>query len=141
MTRYVLYETRPLRRWLRIVLVGLPLAISMILPPGGGSVRADDPNPCAPPNGNPIVCENQKLGAPSSEWDVVGAGDPTIQGFATDISVDHGQTVSFKIDTDAPAYQLDIYRLGYYNGMGARKVATIAPPQTIAQVQPPCLTD
>ena len=28
-----------------------------------------------------------------------GAGDPSIQGFATDISVDQGQTVDFKIDT------------------------------------------
>src|SRR4030095_11172033 len=39
----------------------------------------------------PIVAENALTGNPASEWDVSGAGDPTIQGFATDISVNVGQ--------------------------------------------------
>jgi len=99
------------------------------------------PNPCAPPVLNPIVCENSKPGNPESEWDISGAGDPSIQGFATDISVDQGQTVRFKIDTDATDYRLDIYRMGYYNGMGARKVATVQPSATLPQIQPECLTD
>ncbi len=60
------------------------------------------------------------------EWDVAGAGDPSIQGFATDISVDQGQTINFKIDTTASDYRIDIYRLGYYGGNGARLVHTIA---------------
>ena len=55
---------------------------------------------------------------------------PSIQGFATDISVDQGQTVDFKIDTDSTDYRIDIYRLGYYGGLGARKVATIQPTAT-----------
>ena len=80
--------------------------------------------PCDPPILNPIACENSQPGNPSSEWDISGAGDSSIQGFATDISVDQGQTVCFKIDTDATHYRLDIYRMGYYGGMGARKVAT-----------------
>src|SRR5207247_6196367 len=70
---------------------------------------------------NPIVCENTLPGNPSSEWDVTGAGDPTIQGFATDISVNKGGTVHLKVSTTAPSFQVDIYRLGYYGGMGARK--------------------
>ena len=57
--------------------------------------------PCDPPVTNPIVCENSKPGNPQSEWDVSGAGDASIQGFATDISVNQGQTVRFKVDTDA----------------------------------------
>src|SRR5690242_8672817 len=81
--------------------------------------RADTPGPCDPPNSNQIVCENQQPGNLPSEWDIQGAGDSTIQGFATAISVNRGQVVSFKIDTDAVAYQLDIYRMGYYDGMGA----------------------
>ena len=95
--------------------------------------KAQQPDPCAPPNGNPIVCENQLAGNPASEWDVAGAGDPTIQGFATDISVNRGQTVHFKIDTDATNYRLDIYRMGYYGGMGARQVATVTPSATLPQ--------
>ena len=34
---------------------------------------------------NPIPTENAQAGA--ALWDIVGAGDPSIQGFATDISV------------------------------------------------------
>ena len=36
-----------------------------------------------------------------------------------------GQTVSFKIDTASSGYTLDIYRLGYYGGNGARLVTTM----------------
>src|SRR3954471_16845887 len=72
--------------------------------------------------GNPIVVENQQTG--DINWDVSGSGDPSIQGFATDISVNTGETVNFKIKTDSNGYSVDIYRLGYYGGTGARKVAT-----------------
>ena len=54
-------------------------------------------------------------------WDVTGAGDPNLQGFATDISVNAGDVVHFKITADAP-YHFDIYRLGYYGGNGARHI-------------------
>src|SRR5258708_4304282 len=50
---------------------------------------------------NEIVAENCLPGNPDSEWDVKtgDAGDPTIQGFATDISVNRGSTIFFKIKT------------------------------------------
>ena len=98
-------------------------------------------SPCNPAVLNPIVCENSLPGSPSSEWDISGAGSATIQGFATDISVNQGETVRFKVDTDASAYRLDIYRMGYYGGMGARRVATIRPSVPLPQNQPACLTD
>ncbi|WP_456632939.1 DUF4082 domain-containing protein [Bradyrhizobium sp. USDA 10063] len=88
---------------------------------------------------NPIVLENQKQGNPESEWGIDGAGDSNIEGFATDISVNHGSTISFKIDTNSTHYRIDIYRLGYYGGMGARKVATID--HTGLQNQPAPLRD
>ena len=81
---------------------------------------------------NPIVVENCLTGNPPSEWDITGVGDTSIQGFATDISVNRGSTVSFKINTNATTYRFDIYRLGYYGGMGARKVATVTPSATPA---------
>ena len=90
---------------------------------------------------NAIVTENALTGNLPSEWDVSGVGDPTIQGFATDISVNKGQTVSFKINTDATAYRIDIYRLGYYGGRGARKVATINPSVSLPQTQPNFVRD
>lgn len=91
--------------------------------------------------GNAIACENQLPGNPESEWDVAGVGDPTIQGFATQMSVNAGSQVQFKIDTDAPAYLIKIYRLGWYQGNGARLVDTIAPSASLPQNQPACATD
>lgn len=87
-----------------------------------------------------IVCENRLPGTPQRVWDVKGSGDPTIQGFTTDMSVDRGQAVHFKVDTPARGYHVDVYRLGYYGGDGARKVATVRPSVRLPQHQPPCLT-
>ena len=92
-------------------------------------------------SGNPTVTENCLPGSPQAEWDVVGAGDSSIQGFATEISVNRGDAVFFKIKSTAANYRLDIYRLGYYGGLGARKVATVTPSATLPQVQPNCLVD
>src|SRR5262245_37614 len=90
---------------------------------------------------NPIVAENQLPGTPEGVWGV-GTGDPSLQGFATDMSVNHGQTISFKVnDTALAPYHIDIYRLGYYQGNGARLVTTIPAAQTLAQAQPAPLTD
>jgi len=83
---------------------------------------------------NPIVLENQKQGNPESEWGITGAGSSNIEGFATDISVDNGNTINFKINTNSTNYRIDIYRLGYYGGMGARKVDTLQ--HTGLQTQP-----
>ena len=91
--------------------------------------------------GNAIVCENQLPGTPESVWDVDGAGDASIQGFATSMSANAGESVSFKIKTNASAYRIEIYRLGYYQGNGARKVADVTPSATLPQVQPACATD
>jgi hypothetical protein len=90
---------------------------------------------------NAIEAENCRAGNPPSEWDVSGSGDSNLQGFATDISVNRGGTVSFKVDTTGSAYRIDIYRLGYYNGLGARKIATIPNASTVKTNQPACLTD
>jgi len=95
-----------------------------VLLAGGGSIR---PTVQAQATSNSIVVENGLTGSRQSEWDIQGAGDPTLQGFATDISVNSGSIVSFKIKTSAPGFVIDIYRLGYYQGLGARKVATVTP--------------
>ncbi len=89
---------------------------------------------------NPIACENQLPGDPPQDWQIRGAGDPSIQGYATSMSVNAGKTVSFKINTDASAYHIEILRLGYYGGDGARVVASnILPTAQLPQVQPECM--
>ena len=78
---------------------------------------------------NKIVTENQQTGTPESVWSIHGSianpGDSQIEGFATQISTNSGQTVSFKIDTASSGYTLDIYRLGYYGGNGARLITSM----------------
>src|SRR5260370_28559108 len=65
---------------------------------------------CSPAMANDIVCENSKAVTPSSTWDIPGggAGDSNIQGFATAISVNPRQTISFKINTTATTSTIDI---------------------------------
>ena len=59
---------------------------------------------CSSP-ANAIEAENCLPGTAQTTWDISGAGDSTIQGFTTDISVNVGQTVSFKINTNATNYK------------------------------------
>ena len=57
---------------------------------------------------NSIVVENQQTGNPDTQWDLASGGSTNIEGFATDISVNRGQTVSFKINTNSSNYRIDI---------------------------------
>ena len=74
---------------------------------------------------NRIVTENEITDgrAPQSYWDVPHSN--AIEGFATDISVNAGSRVDFKINVNDGAgtdYKVEIFRLGYYGGDGAREV-------------------
>src|SRR5206468_7152728 len=132
-------DRRPGRRVLSLAVVGLllvALAPGMIL----HAVQAHAVDCLV----NPIPCENQLQGTDPSVWDTPNgdAGDSRLQGFATDISVNAGQTVSFKINSSTlRSYTIDIYRMGYYGGKGARKVTSINPSASLPQTQPACLTD
>jgi hypothetical protein len=116
-------------------------AVSLTVPANG--------TPSCTPAENSIVAENLKTGSPKSEWDLddnicVEAhntscrnGPAYIQGFAKEISVNRGEQIDFKVRITGiafpVAFKLDIYRMGYYAGNGARKVATVNSQQTTAQ--------
>jgi hypothetical protein len=95
---------------------------------------------CDPVLQNPIVCENlQATGVePPSLWDISGSGDSTIQGFTTDISVNVGGTIGFKVESGGQ-FEIIIYRIGYYGGNGARRIATLGPFASINQ--PDCISN
>src|SRR5262245_55760233 len=90
---------------------------------------------------NQIVIENQKPGTPQSVWQLQEPADTSIEGFTTDISTNVGGTVSFKINTDSTNYRIEIYRLGYYGGDGARLVGTIQHQSDKRVNQPAPITD
>jgi len=103
----------------------------------GGSVALGAVGTASGGTPNSIVQENQQTGTSQDQWDLAGAGQYSgfglgksgvtnfIEGFADNMSVNHGQTINFKINTDSKNYRIDIYRLGYYGNLGARKVTTI----------------
>src|SRR5882724_9411117 len=95
---------------------------------------------CTAPR-NEIEAENCLPGTPPSQWYVRGTGSTNIQGFTTDISVNAGETVRFKVSAAVPLYRIDIYRMGYYGGQGGRFITSVSPSSLLPQIQPECLSD
>jgi hypothetical protein len=72
-------------------------------------------------SGNVITRENAKPGDPS--WVLTNpATQHEIEGFASATSVNRGQTISFFVSTKDPKYTIEIYRTGWYGGIGARRL-------------------
>ena len=92
---------------------------------------------------NEIIRENCLPGNDSRQWDVNADGDPSIQGFSDPFSVTPGKRIVFKIKTDSVDYHVDIFRVGWYGGLGARHVTTLTPSQDLhlPQTQPDCERD
>jgi hypothetical protein len=107
---------------------------------GRTGATANQTDPCAAP-ANRIIAENCKPGNPSTEWDINGVGDQTIVGYATDISFNVGETARFKVNTDSARYRIDVYRTGWYGGLGARLVGSVRPSVALPQRQPQCAID
>lgn len=81
---------------------------------------------CASP-ANWVVAENCLAGVAMEEWDVNGAGSDDVVGFTSRASAVPGQSVGLKIWTagyDA-SLQVDVFRFGWYSGLGARRVAKL----------------
>jgi hypothetical protein len=74
---------------------------------------------------NPIQQENSKQGDPS--WIIPAANHAwyRIEGYASSPSVNRGGSISFFVSTDQPDYTLKIFRLGWYDGVGARLLKTV----------------
>lgn len=99
---------------------------------GAGAVLGVGAAPAQAQVANSVVTENRLAGSTDFE----PRRDDTIEGFTTDASVNRGQPIRFKIKTPSTRYRIDIYRIGWYGGRGARKVATVRPSVTLPQSQP-----
>jgi len=87
---------------------------------------------------NPIQLENAKQGDPS--WTITTANRAwfVLEGFTSRPSVNRGESISFYVYAQAdPTYTMQIYRLGWYGGAGARLLQTI---QLTGYHQPLCTT-
>ncbi|MEU2052206.1 DUF4082 domain-containing protein [Streptomyces bungoensis] len=114
-----------MRKWSRRIRGGRLAVVAAlvwaVLPAAVPARAASDP--CGA-GSNPVVCENSKPGSPKSDWFSPNAyGD--IKGFTTKESVQAGDTVQFKVQSKT-SYHIQIYRLGWYGGDGAREMTTAA---------------
>lgn len=87
---------------------------------------------------NSIVKENQRTINVVNFRDLINHKHTSIEGFPGEISVNRGDSIGFKVNCNQP-HHIDIYRLGYYAGMGARKVDEIR--SLKASTQPGCEPD
>ena len=61
-----------------------------------------------------------------------------IKGYASAVSVNKGQNITFYVSVNpAQSYNLDIYRIGYYQGLGGRLVQHIGPLNGVRQATCP----
>lgn len=82
-----------------------------------------------------IVAENRKPG--TTAWEITHLpASGTIQGWASSTYAAAGQSVGLYVTTTAPSFRVVAYRMGYYQGKGARQIWES---KTVrGQVQPPC---
>ena len=73
---------------------------------------------------NPIQDENARPG--TTAWKLPHGRSTDIEGYASLTSVNVGGEILFFVSTTSASYSLDVYRLGYYQGNGARSVASVA---------------
>ncbi|HKO57042.1 MAG TPA: N,N-dimethylformamidase beta subunit family domain-containing protein [Thermoanaerobaculia bacterium] len=86
-------------------------AAVLLLAAYAGEVRAS----------NPIQIENAKPG--TEEWKLYDEHDSgEIEGYASAISVNRGQSINFYVSTIDSIYTMDVFRMGWYGGKGGRRM-------------------
>jgi hypothetical protein len=112
----------------------------------GATLRATagspSPEPAATGPDNPTRAENRLAG--SGDWQI-GSGDTVaaddlggqVCGYASATSVNLGESIDFRVSTrPARSFTVDVYRLGWYGGAGARRTASSPRLQGVTQADP-----
>src|SRR5438552_2358219 len=90
---------------------------------------------------NPIVIENQQPG--TSQWFISLIGTDAvgqIKGYASATSVNKGENITFYVSVNpAQSYTIDVYRMGWYQGLGGRLMQHVGPLNGVRQ--PTCPTN
>jgi hypothetical protein len=90
-----------------------------------------------------ILTENRQRGA--TDWQLTrvrvdrdGFRSPWIEGYCSRQSVSAGESIDIMVSTDPPQpFRLEIFRMGYYGGRGARLMKSIGPLPGVTQATPP----
>lgn len=106
------------------------------------TVHADDSHLHAARPSAVIVEENAQPGA--TDWQLTRVRvdnqqyrSPWIEGYCSKQSVATGESIDIMVSADPPVpYQIEIFRMGYYGGRGARLMHTIGPLDGATQAVP-----
>lgn len=100
-------------RWWVALVVAIGLLAQM-----AGCTRAENHTS----NESQVVAENARPG--TAAWTLTNpATNREIEGYASATSVARGGSISFHVSTSAPTFQIEVFRTGWYQGLGARRVA------------------
>ena len=106
------------------------LAASAALAAGSGCAPSGDSSSTA--SGNLVQQENEKEG--SLDWQLTrvrlgqrnGYRSPVIEGYCSHQSIEAGETLRIMVSANPPEKcQVEIFRMGYYGGRGARLMTTL----------------
>ena len=95
-------------------------------------------------SGNPIQEENRKPGSP--DWQLTnvrlvnarGYRSRVMEGYCSHQSIEAGETLRIMASADPPGrFQIEIFRMGYYGGAGARLMTVLGPFDAPRQPDPP----
>ena len=86
------------------------------------------------PTSRAIIAENARTGTAWWVTTAQNAGD--IEGYADHVSAQVGDTVTLRVNTKATTFHVEAFRMGYYQGIGARRVWQSAEVPGVRQAPP-----
>ena len=115
---------RPIRKSLVDAVVAV-VAVAVLVGAFGFAVDDAGLPAAAAAAANAVQTENALPGDPT--WDDFAsvAQQDAISGYGSSISVNHGQSLDLFVTTTAASFNIDVFRMGWYGGAGARKVTTL----------------
>jgi hypothetical protein len=126
----------PKKTWHHVLFVTSLVLAAMVAGCGGPSQVAVTPSNTTNTNSpNPIKSENAKRG--TADWQLTNpATNHEIEGYASATSVDRGGQIQFFVSTSDSSYTLQVFRLGWYGGLGGRQLTDPATIPGKTQVVP-----
>lgn len=84
---------------------------------------------------NAILAENRRRG--TRDWALTQpATAREIEGFASATSINRGESIELFVNTQSPTFVLEVFRMGWYQGLGSRRVLGPQVVKGVAQVVP-----
>ena len=120
--------------------IGTRVVIGLVLWLSGSLALA------APSERNPKLIEQENARPGATDWQLTrvrldsmeGFRSPWIEGYCSRQSLKAGEAVEIKVSTNPPQkFQIEIFRMGYYGGRGARRMTVLGPFEGKSQPLPP----